>query len=30
MIQILIAEVSQLVCENLKDQFQMRTCYENS
>ena len=30
MIEILIIEVSQLVCEKQKEQFQIRMCYENS
>ena len=30
MIQVLIVEVSQVVCANHKDQFQIRMCYENS
>ena len=30
MIQVFIAKVSQQICENQKDQFQIRMCYDNT
>ena len=29
MIQTFVVKWSKLICENQKDQFQIRTCYEN-